>query len=212
MPIRYVLLLDVQVGSTLLFVCFLWFFWFFVNFLKNKFHLFIYLFRLRWVFVAASGPSLVVGSGGYSLLRCAGFSLQWLLLLQSMRSRHTGFSSCSKKAQYLWLAGPRTRGLQQLRRMGSIVVARRLQQLQRAGSRAQAQQLWCTDLVASWHVGSSRTTAPPGKSLDLFLNLYLYQIFLCHSIKQLDVFHHVAHSNLLSHLHLMDTWLVSNLS
>ena len=34
-----------------------------MNFLKNKFHLFIYLFRLRWVFVAASGPSLVVVRG-----------------------------------------------------------------------------------------------------------------------------------------------------
>ena len=46
------------------------------------------------------------------------------------------------------------------------------------GSRAQAQQLWCTGLVALWHVGSSEpglelmypalaggllTTVPPGK-------------------------------------------------
>ena len=36
--------------------------------------------------------SLVVtsGSGGYSLLGCTGFSLQWLLLLLSV-----GFSGCS---------------------------------------------------------------------------------------------------------------------
>ena len=54
--------------------------------------LFIY-FWLRWVFVAAHGPSLVVRSGGYSLLWCAGFSLRWLLLW-SMGSRHMGFSSC----------------------------------------------------------------------------------------------------------------------
>ena len=42
-------------------------------------HLFIYLFVyfwLRWVFVTAHGLSLVVVSGGYSSLRCAGFSLQ----------------------------------------------------------------------------------------------------------------------------------------
>ena len=49
--------------------------------------LFIY-FWLRWVFVAALGPSLVAASGGHSLLRCAG--LQWLLLLRSMGSRHAG--------------------------------------------------------------------------------------------------------------------------
>ena len=42
---------------------------------------------LHWVFVAACGLSLVAVSGGYSLLRCVGFSLRWLLLLQSMGSR-----------------------------------------------------------------------------------------------------------------------------
>ena len=46
---------------------------------------FIY-FWLRWVFVAACGLSLVVASGGYSSLRCAGFSLRW-----SMDCRCTGF-------------------------------------------------------------------------------------------------------------------------
>ena len=63
--------------------------------------LFIYLFIyfwLCWVFVAACGLSLVAASGGYSLWQCAGFSLQWLLLLQSMGSRHMGFSSCSTRA------------------------------------------------------------------------------------------------------------------
>ena len=62
-----------------------------------KFILFIY-FWLRWVFVAMCGLSLVAASGGYSLLRCTGFSLQWLLLLQSMGSRHAGFSSCGSWA------------------------------------------------------------------------------------------------------------------
>ena len=38
-------------------------------------------------------------SGGYSLLRCTGFSLWWLLLLRSMGSRPTGFSSCGTRAQ-----------------------------------------------------------------------------------------------------------------
>ena len=60
--------------------------------------LFIY-FWLCWVFVAARGLSLVAASGGYSSLQCAGFSLQWLLLLWSTGSRHTGFSSCGTWAQ-----------------------------------------------------------------------------------------------------------------
>ena len=51
------------------------------------------------VFVAAFGISLVVASGGYSLLQYEGFSLWWLLLLQSMGSRHAGFSSCGTRAQ-----------------------------------------------------------------------------------------------------------------
>ena len=43
-----------------------------------------------WVFVAVCGLSLVAVSGSYSLLWCAGFSLQWLLLLRSTGSRRTG--------------------------------------------------------------------------------------------------------------------------
>ena len=97
-------------------------------FFINLFYIFIY-FWLHWVFIAACGLSLVVASRGYSLLQCAGFSLWWLLLLQSMGSRHAGFSSCGMWAQQLWLTG----------------------------SRAQAQQLWRTGLVAPQHVGSSRT-------------------------------------------------------
>ena len=55
--------------------------------------LFIY-YWLCWVFVAMHGLSLVVASGGYSLLWCAGFSLQWLLLLWSTGSRCVDFGSC----------------------------------------------------------------------------------------------------------------------
>ena len=61
------------------------------------FYLFIY-FWLSWVFVAVRGLSLVPASGGYSSLRCAGFSLQWLLLLRSTGSRRAGFSSCGLRA------------------------------------------------------------------------------------------------------------------
>ena len=61
-------------------------------------NLFIY-FWLCWVFVAAHGLSLVAVSRGYSLLRCASFSLQWLLLLRSMGSRRVSFSGCGAWAQ-----------------------------------------------------------------------------------------------------------------
>ena len=91
----------------------------------------LFYFWLICVFVAAHGLSLVAASRGYSSLQCTGFSLRQLLLLWSTGSRRTGFSSCGTWAQQLWLAG----------------------------SRAQAQQLWCTGLVAPWHVGSSRTRA-----------------------------------------------------
>ena len=67
-------------------------------FFKNKFILFVY-FWLCCVFVAARGLSLVAVSGDYSSLRCAGFSLPWLLLLWSTGSRHVGFSSCGTRAQ-----------------------------------------------------------------------------------------------------------------
>ena len=102
-----------------------------VAFFHSSFFLkFIYLW-LHWVFVAARGLSLVVVSGGYSSLQCAGFSLRWLLLLPSTGSRCTVFSSCGMLAQQLWLTG----------------------------SRAQAQQLWRMGLVAPRHVGSSWTRA-----------------------------------------------------
>ena len=68
--------------------------------IQFKFILFIYLFYfwLRWVFLAAHGLSLTAVTEGYSSLRCACFSLQWRLLLQSMGSRRTGFSSCGTQA------------------------------------------------------------------------------------------------------------------
>ena len=64
----------------------------------GKPNLFIFNFWLRWVFIAACGLSLVVASGGYSSLRCTGFSLQWLLLLRSTGPKHEGFSSCGPQA------------------------------------------------------------------------------------------------------------------
>ena len=67
-------------------------------FFKKCFIYFIY-FWLRWVFIAACGLSLVAVSRGYSSLPCVGFSLRWLLLLQSMGSRRVCFSRCGARAQ-----------------------------------------------------------------------------------------------------------------
>ena len=54
-------------------------------------------FWLLWVFTATHGLSLVVDSGGYSSLQCAGFfSLLQFLSLQSTGCRHAGFSRCSR--------------------------------------------------------------------------------------------------------------------
>ena len=79
----------------------------------------VYLFIwLCWVFAAACGLSLVMASGVYSWLRCAGFSLRWLLLLRSTGSRHVGFSSCGTWVQQLWhtgLVAPRHVGSSQTR-------------------------------------------------------------------------------------------------
>ena len=88
--------------------CIKW--WLFIYFIFiNLFILFIY-FWLCWVFVAARGLSLLAASGGYSSLRCAGFSLRWLLSLWSTGSRPAGFSSYGTQAQQLWLAGSRCTG------------------------------------------------------------------------------------------------------
>ena len=64
------------------FVTILLLFYVLVFLIIHLFILFIY-FWLRWVSVAVRGLSLVSVSRGYSSLPCAGFSLRWLLLLQS---------------------------------------------------------------------------------------------------------------------------------
>ena len=67
-------------------------------FLKNKF-IYLFIFACVGSLLLRAGFSLVAASGGYFSLRRAGFSLRWLLLLQSTGSRHTGFSSCGTQAQ-----------------------------------------------------------------------------------------------------------------
>ena len=55
----------------------------------SSFLYFIY-FWLCWVFITVQVLPLVVVSGGYSLVEVVGFSLQWLLLLQSRSSKVHG--------------------------------------------------------------------------------------------------------------------------
>ena len=131
---------------------------------------FFFCFWLRWVFVAARGLSLVVESRGYSSLRCAGFSLWWLLLWRSTGSRHAGFSSCSTQA--------------------SVVAARGLsgcsvQALGHAGFSSCG--AWAQLLCGMWDLsgpgiepaspalaGGFLTTVPPGKSLTCLVVYFFY--------------------------------------
>ena len=87
-------LLHCQESVVYIYFIFLLFLFIYFICLFFQANLFIYYFWLCWVFVAVQGLCLVVASAGYSSLRCMGFSLQWLLLLWSMGSRHMGFSSC----------------------------------------------------------------------------------------------------------------------
>ena len=80
------------------------------KFPECAFYLFVCLFLaalgLRCcAFIAVRRLSLVVESGGYSSFRCAGFSVQWLLLLRSTGSRHAGFSSCGTWASVVVARG-----------------------------------------------------------------------------------------------------------
>ena len=60
----------------------------FFFFFKEDSPLFIYVcIWLCWVFTVGRLFSLLLVGGGYSSLQCKGFSLQWLLLLQSTGSR-----------------------------------------------------------------------------------------------------------------------------
>ena len=77
------------------YLLYLWLCWVFVTYL-------FYLW-LCWIFIAGHGLSLVTVSKGSSSLQCAGFSLWWLLLLQTTGSRPKGFRSCSLQAQELRL-------------------------------------------------------------------------------------------------------------
>ena len=66
-----------------------------VSIIKYIFFLYI-IFRL--IFWLHWSQLLCEVNGSFSSLRCMGFPLRWLLLLQSTGSKLTGFSSCSLQA------------------------------------------------------------------------------------------------------------------
>ena len=111
---------------------------------------------------------LVAASGGYSLLRCAGFSLRGLLLLWSLGSRRTGFSSCGTRASVVVARG--------LSSCGSWASGRRLSS---CGARAQLLRgMWDLpgpglETVSPAPAGGFSTTAPPGKpgNFQIYLTL-----------------------------------------
>ena len=57
-------------------------------------------FWLHWVSIAALRLSRVVVSKGFCSLWCSGFSLEWLLLLQSTGSRHSGTVVVAHRLSY----------------------------------------------------------------------------------------------------------------
>ena len=96
---HYVVSFFVSCNSLYFKVYFVWCKYCYSSFLFFLIYFIYFYFWLCWVFVAVCGLSLVAVSGGYSSLRHADFSLWWLLLLQSMGSRRTSFSSCGTWAQ-----------------------------------------------------------------------------------------------------------------
>ena len=77
------------------------FFFFFLIYIT----LFIYFyFWPCWVFGAVLWLSLVPASGGYSLLRCVGFSLRWLLFCgaQALGARASVVVACRLSSCGTW--------------------------------------------------------------------------------------------------------------
>ena len=73
-------------------------------YLETKmYHLLFYNFISLFLFIGCAGSLLLSGLSSscskWDTLHCSeAFSLQWLLLLWSTSSRHTGFSSCGSQA------------------------------------------------------------------------------------------------------------------
>ena len=147
-----------------LFVCLFCNQWFSIFF--NKF-IYLFIFGCVGSSLLPAGFSLVAASGGYSLLRCAGFSLQWLLIaVASLIAKHR-LQACR---------------LQQLWHTGSVVVAHGLQS---ADSAVVVHGLSCSAACGIFLDQSSNpcppaladrflTSVPPGKPPILHFEWIFY--------------------------------------
>ena len=143
----------------------------------HSFFFFFFLW-LRWVFVAVHRLSLVVASGGYSSLQCAGFSLRWLLVAQH-RLQVCGLQQLQHAGSIVATCGPQSTS-------ASVVAAHGLSscglgalehRLGSCGARAQLlHSMWDLpgpgiESMSPALAGGFLTTVPPGKSLhSFFLN------------------------------------------
>ena len=76
-----------------------------LDFFKNKFIYLIYLSLAALGLRCCAWAFSSCAEWGLLFVVVHVFSLQWLLLLQSMGSRCVGFIRCGTQAQYLWRTG-----------------------------------------------------------------------------------------------------------
>ena len=133
----------------LLLFCFALFNFFFCKFT------YLFIFGCVGSLLLHAGFSLVAASGGYSSVRCVGFSLRWLLLLQS--------------------TGSRVQGLQYLQHTGSVAVAHRLQS---TGSVAMVHGFSCSATCGIFLDQSSNTCPPSLSGKSALYNFILFILYL----------------------------------
>ena len=104
-----------------------------INILPFYLCLYLFIYWLRWVFIAVRGLSLVAASGGYSLWWNVGFLPWWLpccgawaLGAQLQQLQHAGSAVVAHGPQSVRVSVVVAHGLQQLWHASSVVVAHRL--------------------------------------------------------------------------------------
>ena len=133
----------------------------------------LFIYWLCWVFVAACGLFLVMASGGYSLFRCAGFSLRWLLFVAEQGLQGRGL-------QQLWLEGSRAQA-QQLWRTGLVA-------LRHVGS-SWTRACTCVPCVGRRILNHRATREVPGPSfyVSFLEEIVLKKFYLMTSVKFSEV-------------------------
>ena len=111
--------------------------------------IYLFIFGQAWSSSPHAGFLQLQQAGAALQLRCMGFSLWWLLLLQSIGSRHMRFSvaACSLSSCDCCLWGLRA----------SVAVAQGLVSCGRQALEQVGFSVVCMNLLALWHVESSQT-------------------------------------------------------